>query len=694
MRKLRFWGFLPAFCLLALPLLAANKMMLEDVGVAKIGNNVEIPLTLEAEDEIQGLVAAFQWDGTKGVGQNLVLGAVLDTADTVVTNIMGDFMVLGVVMDSDGLPDDPADPASLNEIIVPGTYVVATAVIECLADSAGPVPVEFVDGAHPAATGGPLMENIVVVEGLSIGVNEGLLLDDGEFGCVDPVHSMYVDSANSNSETGGAIIRLDVGPGAGVEGLVIALEHNPAIATLAAADIVVGADAAAADFVSTEAFATGGTMGLVMDLVDPQPSPPVLEGAGLHVATFGYECVTIPATGSIDMDVKFVDDVYGSPAKENVIVIGGLSVSDDHPTTPLFLQDGTFSCVPETCVATGPEGILYGNCQDGKDNDCDDLTDIDDPDCQVDVQQQFLCGTREQDPVFGIPTPQQTVSTDGETEICFYIMNPEDNSVGTIPQFDHIQGFSMVLSYCCELEATPILDISGTILEAIGAEYVSAQADNDPNDGDGCELIIGVLVDALPPFDGATIPPSDKAQLMGCVTFAPKDPEACGTCCPVEFTDGLDGIGKVPINNLISVENISVSMLASAVDCEICIVGEPCFFRGDCNFSGNSGSDGTLAVDIADAAMVVSFLFAPGLYKPQPPCLDACDCNDDGRIDLADAVCILRYLFQQGDFPPEPGPGLRETPEGEVEPTPCGNDPTLDLLDCAGGDGCPEPDTP
>ena len=215
MRKLRFWGFLPAFCLLALPLLAANKMMLEDVGVAKIGNNVEIPLTLEAEDEIQGLVAAFQWDGTKGVGQNLMLGAVLDTADTVVANIMGDFMVLGVVMDSDGLPDDPADPASLNEIIVPGTYVVATAVIECLADSAGPVPVEFVDGAHPAATGGPLMENIVVVEGLSIGVNEGLLLDDGEFGCVDPVHSMYVDSANSNSETGGAIIRLDVGPGAG-----------------------------------------------------------------------------------------------------------------------------------------------------------------------------------------------------------------------------------------------------------------------------------------------------------------------------------------------------------------------------------------------------------------------------------------------------------------------------------------------
>ena len=34
---------------------------------------------------------------------------------------------------------------------------------------------------------------------------------------------------------------------------------------------------------------------------------------------------------------------------------------------------------------------------------------------------------------------------------------------------------------------TENFDISDTILEALGAEYVSAQADNDPADGDGCE---------------------------------------------------------------------------------------------------------------------------------------------------------------------------------------------------------------
>mgnify|MGYP002064584123 CR=1 FL=1 len=43
------------------------------------------------------------------------------------------------------------------------------------------------------------------------------------------------------------------------------------------------------------------------------------------------------------------------------------------------------------------------------------------------------------------------------------------------------------------------------MVEAIGAEFITAQADNNPDDGDGCELIVGVLVDALPPFDGATI---------------------------------------------------------------------------------------------------------------------------------------------------------------------------------------------
>jgi len=91
---------------------------------------------------------------------------------------------------------------------------------------------------------------------------------------------------------------------------------------------------------------------------------------------------------------------------------------------------------------------------------------------------------------------------------------------------------------------------------------------------------------------------------------------------------------------------------------------------------------------------VVDYLFLPGTYKFEPPCLDACDCNDDGRIDLSDAVCILRYLFQEGRWPPPPGPGYEETglPNPDrVTAAGSGVDPTEDTLDCkVGGDGsCP-----
>ncbi len=250
----------------------------------------------------------------------------------------------------------------------------------------------------------------------------------------------------------------------------------------------------------------------------------------------------------------------------------------------------------------------------------------------------------------------------------------------------------MALTYCCDIEAVEPakLDISGTILEAIGAEYVQVQADNDPDDGDGCELIIGVLVDALPPFDGGTIPPTDRLMRMGCVKFQAKDSAQCGDCCPIEFTDGVNGTGKIPIRNLISVENVSRSV--QVLNCSLCITNVEVFYRGDCNFSsGTSPDGGSVAVDIADAAAVVSYLFAPPMYKPDIPCLDACDCNDDGRLDLADAVCILRYLFQHGAFPPDPGPGWRETglpnPD-QVEQTGPGPDPTPDLLDCKGGGRC------
>lgn len=89
------------------------------------------------------------------------------------------------------------------------------------------------------------------------------------------------------------------------------------------------------------------------------------------------------------------------------------------------------------------------------------------------------------------------------------------------------------------------------------------------------------------------------------------------------------------------------------------------FVRGDCN--GLSGGN------LADPIFLLGFLFVDPTL---PPCLDACDVNDDGSINIADVIYHLAYLFH-GFSPPLP-------------PWPfCGDDPTADSLDCDLFGACP-----
>src|SRR5262245_43945140 len=80
------------------------------------GDPVSVPLLLSSTQDVQGVVAAFDWDGTKLEGANLTAGAVLATADTVVRRTQPSYMVLGVVEDS--------NPSDGNEIIPAGNDIV------------------------------------------------------------------------------------------------------------------------------------------------------------------------------------------------------------------------------------------------------------------------------------------------------------------------------------------------------------------------------------------------------------------------------------------------------------------------------------------------------------------------------------------------------------------------------------------
>ena len=64
------------------------------------------------------------------------------------------------------------------------------------------------------------------------------------------------------------------------------------------------------------------------------------------------------------------DGVLGDPAKDNLIVQGGLSIGADDG---LILENGTFTCSPVVIV------ITQENCNNGVDDDEDGLVDADDP---------------------------------------------------------------------------------------------------------------------------------------------------------------------------------------------------------------------------------------------------------------------------------------------------------------------------
>jgi len=56
-------------------------------------------------------------------------------------------------------------------------------------------------------------------------------------------------------------------------------------------------------------------------------------------------------------------------------------------------------------------------------------------------------------------------------------------------------------------------------------------------------------------------------------------------------------------------------------------------------------------LNVTDPVSLLDWLFRSG---EEPPCKDASDANDDGRIDVSDAVSLLSYLFLGSEALPGP----------------------------------------
>lgn len=625
------------------------------------GQRVEVPLELDSNCELEGIVAVYDWDGRYLQGFDLSPAASLNNAAAVDYRVESDFMVIAVEFEA-GAGGREALPAG-NGILL------ATASFYCVPGSYGTVeaPLHFRDGTHSVTVGGPPLDNTVLVEGVEVAAGRGLGLSNGLITCNSTREAgLRIDDASTWTNSG--CVEVDIlldNPALPVEGFVLAITHPPLLELVAISTSQTVTERMGAEFIQDEIFPRGGTLSVVMDLLAPFENITIPPGENQTIARFAY-CCTTPApipTHSVEevLPLRFADGILGNPAKENTVVAGGRP-------RPLLLRNGSVVC------RFGPE-----LCDDRIDNDGNGMTDCEDPACVDDPHCRpgphvFAVGGRRL-LTDGSPAPLEIIAGEPFEAGLYYKSPPGDaQRLGISPQ---IQGFSMVLCHPCEVRCRrDSLDISGTILEAVGVEFVDLQCDSDSEDGDGCEVVLAVLVDALPPFDGTTLPATDDFLRLGTLTFDTVEaPNLCANNLTLEFCESADGRGRVPINNLVSVGNRSFS--PRLIDNHLALRPRHLFYRGDCDFSGR--------LNISDAVVTVLSIFSSS-ESFVPPCRDACDCNDDGRMGFADTVCILRFLFLAGSRPPAPGPGF--DPAGA--PLPPGVDPTEDQLDCLSGIPCEE----
>ena len=76
------------------------------------------------------------------------------------------------------------------------------------------------------------------------------------------------------------------------------------------------------------------------------------------------------------------------------------------------------------------------------------------------------------------------------------------------------------------------------------------------------------------------------------------------------------------------------------------------FVRGNANGGTIDLADPVRSVDLADAIFMLQNLFMGG---QAPPCADAADANDDGRLNLLDPIWVIQFLVGNlGSSLPEP----------------------------------------
>ena len=168
-------------------------------------------------------------------------------------------------------------------------------------------------------------------------------------------------------------------------------------------------------------------------------------------------------------------------------------------------------------------------------------------------------------------------------------------------------------------------------------------------------MVLGVLMDLVPPFDGQVVPATGLA-----VPFArfvvDVLPEAKSVeSVPIVWTNGL---GTPPVDNVfvVGTEGVFPNLIDGAVNIE----QQPEFIRGD--------ADGSQHLDLVDGLRIA--LYVTDFWNG-PICLAASDTNDDEVINIVDAQYLLLFLFAEGPPPAAPFPNVGVDGTPVYPPLPC-----------------------
>ncbi|MEC9476954.1 MAG: hypothetical protein VX764_07960 [Planctomycetota bacterium] len=580
---------------------AQNSLTITDGETAGLAPET-MSVLMDADVPVEGYVLAISYDnGLLAVSDILAGQATLDAqAELVVPEALSGGFTLGVVVDAAAPFDGQEIPAGTGLEIATFTMTPLS-----LVNTSTQSAIEFTDGV----LNNPPLSNILVQNGQSTGAGNGLGLNDGTLTLLPPPpDSMRIESISFRTDQSDAARILLSNSSGPVQGFVVAAAHDPALLNLQTITLGSESLAAGAELVVPEIYSNGGSLGVVLDFESPFDGQNIATGVDNHIASFLYSSniTIIEPDPAVQTDVDLVDGELGSPLLDNVIVVAGLSISPS-------LEGGTVTLLPEPEPPVNNTAFYIG---------------------QRDFPDTGTNG--------GLGFPGQDI------EFCFFYSDPDDN----------LQGVQLAVCYDDLVLVDGSFTIEGTIADELGAEFVNYQIDNDDNDGDGRELIAGILMDALPPFENQQLPTTVEPLMIACVQAEVDGGAICGDTFSIDFCDGINGNGVVPINNIAVINYQSISDF-TLIGATYEIVPVPAFLRGDCNTD-------TL-VDLADAATVIATQF----QGYEVGCLDACDSNDDSIINLADSVYLLNFLFLFGPTMPDPGPYVP------------GPDPTADDLDCA-----------